>query len=272
MIHVAPTETQCSAAQVAHLFLHHVIRLHGVPQRIISDRDPRFTSKFWQELHRLLGTSLAISTSEHPQTDGQTERANRILEEMLRAYVNYKTDDWDLWLDTAEFAYNNSVNAATQTTPFRLNYGRDPTMPSKINRSTKVAMAQEFATQMKNGIRMARDSLVKAQRSQATYADQRQRNISFEPGSKVLLSTENLMLPRTRKLSPRFIGPFNIKRRIGNTSYELDLPESMQIHPVFHSSVLQIFRENDPTLRQDSPEPPLPVTINGQPDTRLTKY
>src|SRR5438045_4488563 len=110
MIHVAPTQTQCSAAEVARLFLHHVIRLHGVPQRIISGRDPRFTSKFWKELHRLLGTNLAMSTAAHPQTDGQTEHANRILEEMLRAYVSYKTDDWDLWLDTAEFAYNNAIN------------------------------------------------------------------------------------------------------------------------------------------------------------------
>ena len=173
MIHIAPTQTQCSAVQVARLFLHHVIRLHGVPQRIISDRDPRFTSRFWQELHRLFGTKLNISTAAHPQTDGQTERANRILEEMLRAYVNYKTDDWDLWLDTAEFAYNNSINATTQSTPFRLNYGRDPTMLSKISRSTKVAMAQDFAIQMKNGIQIARDALIQAQRSQVAYANQR---------------------------------------------------------------------------------------------------
>ncbi len=108
MVHYAPTTTTVTAPQLAKLFFQHVVRHHGVPTAIVSDRDPRFTSNFWRALWQQLGTRLAMSTAYHPQTDGQTERANRTLEDMLRAYVNYRSDEWDEHLIAAEIAYNNS--------------------------------------------------------------------------------------------------------------------------------------------------------------------
>jgi transposase InsO family protein len=121
-----PTNSTVSAQQVAQLFLKDVYRLHGLPRKVISDRDVRFTGKFWQELHRLVQTKLAMSSSFHPQTNGQTERANRTLEEMLRHYVSYRQDDWCEKLAYLEFAYNRAKNKTTGQTPFLLNCGQEP--------------------------------------------------------------------------------------------------------------------------------------------------
>jgi transposase InsO family protein len=100
------------------LYFEHVFRHCGLPAVLVSDRDPRFTSAFWQRLVQLTGTRLNMSTARHPQTDGQTERANRTLEEMLQAYVSPYQDDWDKSLSVVEFAYNNSEHASTKFTPF----------------------------------------------------------------------------------------------------------------------------------------------------------
>ena len=106
--HFIPIHTSATAPEIAKLFLNVIFKDHGLPRIIVSDRDAKFTSKFWQQLFKELGTTLSMSTSFHPQTDGQTERTNRTLEEMLRSYVNYKQDNWDEYLPLAEFAYNNS--------------------------------------------------------------------------------------------------------------------------------------------------------------------
>src|SRR6266511_685843 len=118
--HFEPTVTTATAPDTAKLFFSSIFRLHGLPRAIVSDRDSKFTSRFWQELFRLLGVKLAMSTAFHPQTDGQTERANRTLEDMLRAFVNYRQTNWDECLPAAEFAYNNSLQASTGYTPFFL--------------------------------------------------------------------------------------------------------------------------------------------------------
>ncbi|KAJ9522563.1 hypothetical protein QJQ45_008332 [Haematococcus lacustris] len=123
MIHTVPTTTTVSAPDLAQLFFDSVFRYHGLPKVIISDRDPGFTSTFWQQLFAKTGTHLNISTANHPQTDGQTERANRTLEDMLRNYVSPHYTDWDNHLTAAEFAYNASVQASTGYSPFMLNSG-----------------------------------------------------------------------------------------------------------------------------------------------------
>ena len=115
-----PCSTTSSAADIANLFLQHVVSNHGMPTTIISDRDQRWAGFFWGALTKLLGTRLALSTAYHPQTDGQTERINRILEEMLRAYVNERQDDWDRFLPLMQFAYNDSESETTGSTPFFL--------------------------------------------------------------------------------------------------------------------------------------------------------
>ena len=130
--HFIPTTTDVTADTTARLFFDNIFTYHGLPIKIVSDRDAKFTSNFWQGLFALLGTKLAMSTAFHPQTDGQTERMNRTLEQMLRFYVSYRQDDWDLYLPTCQFAVNNAKQASTGETPFYLNHGRHPGLPHTL--------------------------------------------------------------------------------------------------------------------------------------------
>ena len=129
MVHYVPTTTNVTAPQLATIFVREVCRLHGVPDAILSDRDPRFTAHFWRALWKQLGTTLTMSTAYHPQTDGQTERANRTLEEMLRHYVDWRQHDWDEYLSVLELAFNNAQQASTGFSPFFLNYGQEVRLP-----------------------------------------------------------------------------------------------------------------------------------------------
>ncbi|GJP75099.1 hypothetical protein CLOP_g5588, partial [Closterium sp. NIES-67] len=131
MGHFIPTHTTARTEETAQLFVRHIISQHGIPTTLISDRDPKFTSKFWKELMSLLGTKLAMSSAYHPQTDGQTERLNQIVEQLLRAACKDDISKWDLHLPVLEFAYNNATHAATGQTPFFLCYGRHPLTPQK---------------------------------------------------------------------------------------------------------------------------------------------
>ena len=124
-IKAIPTTTNVTAPEVADLFFHHIFRHFGLPSIIISDRDSRFTGKFWQTLWAKLGTKLAMSTAFHPQTDSQTKRANQVVEQVLRNYTIYEQDNWDELLPFAEFAYNNSVNTSTGFSPFHVLYGQE---------------------------------------------------------------------------------------------------------------------------------------------------
>ena len=120
MSHFIPTHTMITALRVAHLFLTHVWKLHGLLRQVVSDQGPQFIAEFTQELYRLLGIKLAATTTYHPQGDGQMERVNQELEQYLRLFVNERQDDWDKLLPLAEFQYNNHVHSATQQTPFML--------------------------------------------------------------------------------------------------------------------------------------------------------
>ena len=132
MVHLAPVRKSVTAAETASIFLEHVFRLHGLPVSIVSDRDPRFTAAFWRELFRLLKTDLAMSTADHPETDGQTERVNRVVEDIIRSIAVDHPRDWSHWLPFAEFAVNNSVHASTGVTPFFFNNMRHPRVPATM--------------------------------------------------------------------------------------------------------------------------------------------
>ncbi|KAE9068245.1 hypothetical protein PF005_g30153 [Phytophthora fragariae] len=123
MVHLAPVAAEVTAGESAELFLDLVFRHHGLPESIVSDRDPRFTSAFWTRLFALLGTRLLMSTASHLETDGQTERVNRVLEDVLRSYATCFAS-WSSFLPMAEFALNNSTHASTGLTPFFVNNAR----------------------------------------------------------------------------------------------------------------------------------------------------
>ncbi|KAF1314690.1 Pol protein, partial [Globisporangium splendens] len=132
MVHVAPVRKHVTAQETACLLLEHVFRYHGLPESIVSDRDPRFTAAFWRELFRLLGTDLALSTADHPETDGQTEHVNRVVEDILRSIAVDHPRDWSRWLPYAEFAINSSEHASTAVTPFYFNSLRHPRVPATL--------------------------------------------------------------------------------------------------------------------------------------------
>jgi transposase InsO family protein len=171
--HFLPAKTTDDARDIANLFVSQVFRLHGLPSTIISDRDAKFTSNFWENLMQRLGTRIAMSTANHPQTDGQTERMNRTIEDMLRCLVNFHQNDWDDLLPLIEFAYNNQVHVSTKETPFYVDTGRHPRLPQDLlvdpaRLQTPNEAVNEFADRMHNIVQQTRDHVLHAQERQAT--------------------------------------------------------------------------------------------------------
>ena len=257
--------TTVTAVELAKLFYREVVRHHGIPSSIVSDRDVRFTSNFWRSLWQQTGTKLAMSTAYHPQTDGQTERANRTLEEMLRAYTNYQQNDWDEKLVAAEIAYNNSVQTSTGFSPFFLNSGQHPNLPisqaiREADASTNPS-ANEMLTDIPDALRQAKENIAAAQNRQQQYANQHRRERVFQVGDQVLLSTANLRNEdRAPKLSPKYVGPFTILRVASDVAYELELPATMRIHPVFHVSKLRAYQDGSeqfPERKQEAQARPV---------------
>jgi hypothetical protein len=277
MVHYEATTTTVSAPQLAALFFRSVVRHHGVPSSILSDRDARFTSHFWKALWGHLGTQLTMSTAFHPQTDGQTERANRTLEEMMRSFVNFKQTDWDQHLVAAEVAVNSSQHASTGYTPFYLNYGREVTLPLDLAveeaRRGKNPEASEVIRQLHASLQQAQQNLLKAQHRQADGADRSRRDVTFRVGDRVLLSTAHLRMlgdgSRAPKFNSKFIGPFRIKRVVNTNAFELELPLQLQIHPVLNISRLKAYHDGRASFPQrappdDSRPPPETVAADGE--------
>ena len=187
MVHLIPTHTKVSAHEVAHLFKDYVWKYHGFPQNSVTDRDSKFTSIFWKELMKCTGVKGKVSTAYHPQSDGQTERTNRILEDMLSHYVSPQQDDWDSHLACAEFAINNSYQESTKTTPFRLNNGRDPRTPLSwgLHPPSKVQAVDDFISEMRRNLQDAKSALHAAQQRQKQQADKRRKDAEFSVAVKI---------------------------------------------------------------------------------------
>jgi transposase InsO family protein len=122
--HFVPVKTQHRTERLAELYVEHILRLHRAPRSIVSDRGPQFVAKFWRSFRKLMGTTLNYNTTFHPQTDGQTERVNQVLEDMRRACALTYGTDWESSLPFAEFSYNNSFQASLRMAPFEALYGR----------------------------------------------------------------------------------------------------------------------------------------------------
>lgn len=258
-----PTTTTVTATQLAQLFFDYVFANHGLPKAIVSDRDPRFTSKFWDSLFKLLDTKLSMSTAFHPQTDGQSERANRTLEDMLRCYCHDRQDTWDTRLAALQFAYNNAVQASTGFTPFFLDNGRHPHTPATLQSGTTRpghnAASEDFLSRWHHDITSAKQHLLDAQARQAKYANMKRRDYTFQVGDRVLLSTADLTLRELcKKLRLKYQGPWTVSKVISPVAYKLDLPPTMKIHPVFHISKLERYVESTfPIPREFSRPPPV---------------
>ena len=147
-VHLVPTMTRVTVKEVAWLFLKEVVRLHGVPKSIVSDHDTKFTSMFWRELHRLMGTKLLMSTVFHPQMDGTTEWANCSIGQILRMIINDDQKNWADKCPMVEFALNSSVSATTGFALFELNQGYMPQIGMPTTFDTMFKGVKQFALQI----------------------------------------------------------------------------------------------------------------------------
>ncbi|KAJ8765349.1 hypothetical protein K2173_012046 [Erythroxylum novogranatense] len=250
------------ASSVAKEFITHIVKLHGFPSSIISDRDKVFISYFWKTLFTLHDTLLCLSSSYHPQIDGQMEVVNHILEQYLRCYTHDRPHKWVDWLPWAEFSYNTSVHSATKLSPFEVVYGIPPLrLNSYILGTTNVQVVDEILRTRADILNELRLNLTAARNRMKQQADLHRRNPYRQNSVAFRLSL---------KLSVRYFGPYEVIGRVGPVAYRLRLPEDARIHNVFHISLLK--KHNGPLPSQLSP---LPVsedsTLIPQPEAILDR-
>ncbi|ETP24191.1 hypothetical protein F441_02769 [Phytophthora nicotianae CJ01A1] len=275
MVHLAPVAASITAQQAAALFVDVVYRHHCIPSSIVSDWDPRFTSAFWRELFKLLGTRLAMSTASHPETDGLTERANRVVEDVLRSFATSFTS-WTSFLSMVEFANNNAVHSSTGLTPFFINFGRHPRFPVLLgmehpsiapvpaSEDAAVSASSDPVTLSRAAVPLTlmmlwvfTTSWQSVTPSSASYAtpSQRRWNVKKNMLIDAAARTERCSLSATAsysrrpgiqptavtnlgtsKLAPRFV--------LGD-AYTLQLPIAIRLHPTFYVDRLHRYHPVD---------------------------
>ena len=257
MLHVAPVKMDgCSAEQTAHIFYAYVVRYHGLPRSIICDRDSRFLSAFWTSLADLAGIKMCQTSSHHPEANGQAERSNQTLKQVLRA-AHANGQNWLDALISAEIAINNAAIHASKYSPFYLNLGYHPTLLSDVIANGRVDIeesASEFVDRMKKDFESAQTIISEALNQQKVYADRHRSSVPFAVGQYVGVRVFPIARPALCSvtdplISPRWVGPFKIIAKVSPTSFTLQLPDSVppRFCRTFHASVLKpwYLRESD---------------------------
>jgi hypothetical protein len=253
--------------ELADGFLTHVVRAHGLPSSIISDRGSLFTSQFWKRVMEAMGTTRNLSTAFHPESDGQTERVNAILEQYLRAYCNYQQDNWNQLLPMAEFCYNNSRSGTTKVSPFFANYGYHPRFTQPLG---EVAEGNPEVSKYVGALnRLHEDLRAEVHYAQTAHAEQANRHRHPDPvlrvGDRVWLKRKNVKTTRpSNKLDYKLLGPYTILSKVGSRAYKLDLPPNAKIHPVFHISLLEPSQPTSTTIPGHIQPPPLPIVLDDE--------
>jgi hypothetical protein len=259
MAHFIPCQKTSDVTHIANLFFKEIIRLHGLPKSIVSDRDTKFIGHFWRTLWKKLGTNLMFISTYHPQTDGQTEVVNRSLGDLLRSLVIEHHNSWDNILPRAEFAYNDLVNRSTGRSPFQIVYGMQPRGFSELidseQTTTSSASAEEFAEAMKELHNQVKERLLKSSQEYKRRADQHWRQLQFEVGDLVLahLRKERFSRGTYNKLKMKKIGPCKVLRKLGENAYEIEFSDGIGISLIFNIVDLYPYRAGEVETGTEEP-------------------
>ncbi|KAL0185639.1 hypothetical protein M9458_017309, partial [Cirrhinus mrigala] len=230
-----------TAWETAKVILEQVFRFYGIPEDIVTDRGPQFTSRLWQAFCKQMNINVSLTSGYHPQSNGQAERLNQELTRFLRSYCFTNQQDWSQYLLWAEYAQNSLQKPATGTTPFKCILGYQPPMFPWTGEPSSLPALDHWLQRSEETWNQGHVHLQRAVRSLVEQADRhRRRNPAYESGQWVWLSTKNLRLQQScRKLNPRYVGPFKIIRQITPVSFRLALPAQYKISPTFHVSLLK---------------------------------
>src|SRR3954465_1475474 len=278
--HFIPSNITYPVAKLAEIYVRVIVKLHGIPLCIVSDRDPRFTSDFWKSLQESLGSKLRLSSAYHPQTDGQTERTIQSLEDLLRACVLEQGGSWSSHLPLIEFTYNNSYHSSIGMAPFEALYGRRCRTPLCWYESGEsVVIGPEIVQQTTEKIKMIQEKMRASQSHQKSYYDKRRKTLEFQEGYHVFTRVTPMTVIgrdlKSKKLTPCFIGPFQISKKVGEVAYRIALPPMLaNLHDVFHVSQLRkyisdpahVIQVDDKQVKDNLTVETLPVRIE---DRRL---
>ena len=198
MAHFVACNDTMGPKDLAEGFITHIVRAHGLPNSIVSDRGSLFTSKFWKQIMEAMGTTRNLSTAFHPETDGQTERTNATLEQYLRAFCNYQQDNWKTLLPIAEFCYNNTKSETLGMTPFYANYGYHPRFqPDLSTAKTPTPDVLDYVTSLNNLQNQLRTEIQWAQAEQAEQANRKRKpDPILRKGDKVWLKRKFIKTTR----------------------------------------------------------------------------
>eukprot|EP00256_Glycine_max_P068574 XP_025983169.1 uncharacterized protein LOC113000711 [Glycine max] len=246
--HFIPCKKVDDACHVADLFFKEIVRLHGLPRSIVSDRDAKFLSHFWRTLWGKIGTKLLFSTTCHPQTDGQTEVVNKTLGTLLRTVLKKNLKSWEACLPHVEFAYNRTVHSTTNCSPFEIVYGFNPLTPLDLLPMPNITMfkhkdAQAKAEYVKKLHEQVKAQIEKKNASYARQANKSRKKVVLEPGDWVWVHLKKERFPEHRKskLQPRGDGPFQVLEKINDNAYKIDLPNEYNVSATFNVSDLSLF-------------------------------